>query len=243
MYPLYSTTEIGVGALLGGPLVTGWLMAVNYRRLGQPRRAVATCVGAVLVTIGVGVLASHMDPLSLPLPMLVAEILIQYALQGGAVRAHFARHGRTAPRRESLRVRVVSLALLLVPYIFVFTMVAPSPDARALKVGKCQVLYRDGAIPSEANDLCTELNATGSFGASDFTVQLAHAHGRVTVEFVVDPSRLAGAERDATRDAHRLAASLSSKIFHDQPVDIFFDDDHLEHRLSVPWEPHFDLWR
>lgn len=242
MYPLYSTRQIGVAALLGGPLVTGWLMAINYRRLGQPRSAVATCVGTVLVTLGLGALVRGMDPASLLAPTLIAEVLIQYSLQGEALRAHFKRHGRTAPRRESPGVLVASLALMVVPYIFIFTMGGGGSDARELKLGNCQVLYRDGAIPSEANELCKQLNARG-FGASGFTVQLAHAHGRVTVELVVNPSVLAKPERDLAHEVRPLAASLSSQLFHDQPVDVFLDNDHLERRVSIPWDPHPDPWR
>jgi hypothetical protein len=61
--------------------------------------------------------------------------------------------------------------------------------------------------------------------------------------YAVNPSVLAQPERDLARELRSLAASMSSQSFHDQPVDVFLDNDHLERRVSIPWDPHPDPWR
>ena len=234
MYPMYSPNQILAATLIGGPLAGAWMTAVNYRRLAQRRNAVITIVVALLAVTSFGVLAtnSHASTL-IGLGLYGLTILLSRLLQGTAFRSHIARQGCVAEHQSCVRVCLIGFAIMLWPTMTAFRLDADRPLTRELKLGKCQVYYRDGATIDEARELCKLLDVIVK-DRSDFSVRLAHAHGRVTLELVVKPHVLT--DPQAPRMIHPLAEPLSAKLFYGQPVDIFLDDDQLERHVSLPWE-------
>jgi hypothetical protein len=234
MYPMYSPSQVIAATLIGGPLAGAWMTAVNYRRLAQRRNAVITIVVALLAVTSFGVLATNSYASTLiGLGLFGLTILLHHLLQGAAFRSHIARQGRVAERESCVRICLIGFAIMLWLILTAFRLDADRPLTRELKLGKCQVYYRDGATIDEARELCKLLDAIVK-NPSGFTVRLAHAHGRVTLELVVKPNVLT--DPQAPRMFHPFAEPLSAKLFYGQPVDIFLDDDHLERHVSLPWE-------
>jgi hypothetical protein len=118
MYPMYSPGQIAVATFIGGPLAAAWLMAVNFRRLGSLRAAVASVAVALFVVFGLGtlVVTTGITP---PLGFVVfgLTVLVQGVLQGNEFRSHLARQGRVDSWWSAIGVSIVTLALSLVPLV------------------------------------------------------------------------------------------------------------------------------
>lgn len=57
IHPMYSPGQVALATFLGGPLGGGWLMAVNYKRLGEPakmRAAIGLSVLAMAAQVAIG---------------------------------------------------------------------------------------------------------------------------------------------------------------------------------------------
>ncbi|HET9621152.1 MAG TPA: hypothetical protein VFP84_07290 [Kofleriaceae bacterium] len=94
--PLYSVLQIVIATLLGGPLCTAWLMAVNYRRLGAPRKAnVALAIGvSSLIAWAASAMLGGALRFGIGAFVFLAALQAPISFQGNALRAHADRRGR-----------------------------------------------------------------------------------------------------------------------------------------------------
>lgn len=116
--PLFSVPSIALASFLGGPLAAGWLVSVNYRRLGEPRSARNALIQGILATAAllalmVGLPTAWVEAIpGFTLPLLYTGLIWYLAerFQGRILTAHFAQGGQ---RYSLWRAVLVSLLAAL----------------------------------------------------------------------------------------------------------------------------------
>ena len=118
-FKLYQDRAIYVGTFLGGPLVTGYLAADNFRQLGEPAKAKTTWIVAIVATIiifGGIMLIPNMEKVPnylIPLIYtLIARFLIQ-KYQGAAIKNHIDTGGQTYSTWRAVWIGLVGLVVVL----------------------------------------------------------------------------------------------------------------------------------
>jgi len=118
---LYEPGQALLAAVIGSPIAGGWLLAQNFRRLGEPSRGTRALAVAVLVTLlmfGFGAAGAQENGVRF-FGMLLALSCYQYArtAQGRRVARHLAAGGRTESWWRALGVGVAVLVALVVAYV------------------------------------------------------------------------------------------------------------------------------
>jgi diaminopimelate epimerase len=238
IHPMYSPGQITAATFLGGPPGGGWLLALNYKRLGEPGKARAAVVitvlaMAALVTIGLITPGRSMSWMGI-VPVVVMYSLAK-ALQGDAYQRHVRVGGSIGSNWRTVGVGLASLAIC-VATIFGGAMVyayATPPDE--VTVGRSDVRYTSGATRTEAEAVAGELSAQGYLGPEDeFTVQVTRERGRHVVAFVAQD--IAFTDDKFQLQFHRYAEPLSTKAFGGAQVDIWLTDDELTPHVKLAWE-------
>lgn len=118
---LYQPGQVLLAAVLGSPIAAGWLLAQNFRRLGEPSRARRAFVVSVLVTllmIAFGAAGAQEGGVRF-FGMLLSLSCYQYAktAQGRRVVMHQAAGGRPESWWRALGVGVAVMVALVVAYV------------------------------------------------------------------------------------------------------------------------------
>jgi hypothetical protein len=120
IYPMYSGPQVAVATVIGGPLGGAWLMALNYKRLGAPRRARAAIVFgliAMAAVVAIGLVASYGSMrLLVMIPSIVVAGLTEL-LQGARYFRHVSVGGRRGSNWRVAGVGVACLPIHLVPIV------------------------------------------------------------------------------------------------------------------------------
>lgn len=236
MYPMYSPGEITAATIFGGPIGGAWLLAINYRRLGEPRKArAALAIGLVALAAlcGLGLFIDSQTS-SLGLVSVVAMSAIARSLQSTAYHRHIALGGPRASGWRTIGIGVAGFAVSLVVIggaaLVYGAVTAPSE----LRIGECSVLYRDDTTRAEAQAVGDELVRVRYFDPSQAaTVQVSRDHQRhvvaaVVKDFVFTDEKMKGKLRE-------LARGLSSHAFSNEPVDLWLCDGELEPHVKLLW--------
>ena len=113
---LFHATAVAVATYSGTPIAGFLLMAVNYRRLGQTRRAVMAVMLGLLAT-GLVVMCWVRLPFFVSIPVCLGLLLGTRAyagsMQGAALAQHVSRGGRLGSKWVALGVGLGCLAALL----------------------------------------------------------------------------------------------------------------------------------
>lgn len=242
---MYSAGQVRLATFLGGPLGGGWLMALNYKRLGQPgkaRAAVGLSVLAMvaLIAIGFATPGRSMSWLAI-VPIFVMRALAK-SLQGAAYDRHVQAGGSRGSSWRAAGIGLASLAICFGVLAICFgVMIGPAvfhelTTARdRVVVGDSDVRYTDGATRAEAQAVGDTLVELGYLGAGRrATVQVTLDHDRHVVELVVQDR--AFSDDQIQRQLHELADPLSRKAFAGAPVDLWLTDNELEPRAKLTWE-------
>ena len=130
-FKIYKDRAIYVGTFLGGPLVAGYLIAENFKLLGQKRKVGTTWAVAIAATIlifGSVFLIPNAEKIpNYIVPILytaLAQFLVQ-KYQGAAIKAHIESGGQTFSIWRATWIGFVGLAFLLI-VIFAIVMVTNS---------------------------------------------------------------------------------------------------------------------
>jgi hypothetical protein len=115
--PLYSPNQVGVAAFLASAFAGAWLMAANFRALGQPvkaRNALWAGLGATILTIALGFILPD------KFPNVVLPLGVTFAIRAMAERyftAELKEHLDAGGEQRSWW-RVVGISLLIVTVLF-----------------------------------------------------------------------------------------------------------------------------
>jgi hypothetical protein len=118
---LHTENAIRIATFLGGPLVAGYLIANNYKELGETEKVKTTWMITVTATIVVIVLAYFL-PEGTPKPLLplAYSVVVYYLvqkLQGAKIKAHVAAGGQMWSIWNAVLAGIVGL-LIIVAILF-----------------------------------------------------------------------------------------------------------------------------
>lgn len=235
---MYSAGQVGLATFLGGPIGGGWLMALNYKRLGEPgkaRAAVGLSVLAMAVLVAIGFATPGQRMSWLPIVLFIAMRGLAKSLQGAAYDRHVALGGSRGSSWRAAGIGLASVAICFGVIVGVAAIhaVATAPDE--VVVGDSSVRYTGGATRVEAQAVGDALVELGYLETGKrVTVQVTRDHGRHVVEFVVQD--FVFSDDQPQRQIHELADQLSRKAFAGAQVDLWLTDDELEPHIKLTWE-------
>jgi hypothetical protein len=238
IHPMYSAGQVGLATFLGGPVGGGWLMALNYKRLGEPGKArmtIGLSVLAMAVLAAIGLVTPGRSMSWLAIVAIVAMRRLAKSLQGAAYDRHVAAGGSRGSSWRAAGLGVASLAICFgaITGVAAIHAVATAPDE--VVVGDSNVRYTDGATRAEAQAVGDALVELGYLETGKrATVQVTLDHGRHVVEFVVQDFVFSNGQTQ--QQIHELADQLSRKAFAGAKVDLWLTDDELEPHIKLTWE-------
>jgi hypothetical protein len=237
IYPMYSAGQIALATFLGGPLGAGCLLARNYKRLAEPRRArVALLLGVLATAAFVALWFASKQGLTLWLMLAPATGWLARFLQGGAYDRHVAVGGSRGSRWRVVGLGVASLAIYLLAGAGVATvgLFLNRPDR--VMIGLNSVFYTADVSPSEARRVGDELVALGPEQKdSGWSVEVTRNDDRPIVAFMVDRATRSDASHWAFY--RHLAESLSRTVYRGAPVDVWLIDGLFRPRVKLIWDP------
>jgi hypothetical protein len=160
--PLYSVPSIALASFLGGPLAAGWLISVNFRRMGEPQSARnALVLGAVATVALIGMMIAlptdwgeKVPGMTVPLIYTGLIWVLAERLQGRVLAAHFAGGGLRHSLWRSIGISLVAalpVAVLLLAMMALVPLPAPFDfEGDPIAVGEAgDLIYPSAEIPAE----------------------------------------------------------------------------------------------
>ena len=186
---LFSGAQLLVAALFGLPLGVALLASVNFRRLGEPRRANTTLLAGVLLSVMVVALVAWLpDPLARFAPLTASVGTWQWSRH--AQRAAFLERARDPQLRAgwwqalgySAAVTVAATALAAAAYA---TLDIESSNHIALGDDR-KVYYTNGATATDARTLGDVLISGGFLPSGVKRVYVARSGAEYVVSIVLN---------------------------------------------------------
>lgn len=115
---VYSEKAVRLATFLGGPLVTGYLLAENFKNLGEQEKIAKTWIFSILATIVIIIIA-FMLPSKTPSQLLpfaytfAAYYLMQY-VQGAQIKNHLQNGGQVYSIWRSVLIGLIGLVVIVV---------------------------------------------------------------------------------------------------------------------------------
>ena len=120
-FRLYSPLQVGVSTLIGSPLAGFWLIALNYRALGDKKREMYSYIWALGGTVAVIVIAYVIvDIIPFGITQLAYTLVIYFAAKrmlGKLVEEHSANGGSTASWWEAARIGAAGFVVVYLSQI------------------------------------------------------------------------------------------------------------------------------
>jgi hypothetical protein len=235
---MYSPGQIAAATFLGSPIAGGWLLALNYKRLGESRSARAA-IGLSVLAMAALIASAFVVPDRAMSSLGIIPVVVMYwiakSLQDAGYQRHLARLGRTGSNWHVLGIALASLAICG-GTIFGAVVGYESWNAPdEIMVGSSSVLYTRGATRAEAEAVGDALVGFPYFrSGTAWTVEVARDHGRHVVVFVVQD--FVFGDDQAQQAFHELADELSRSAFAGEPLDVWLADDSLAPRVELAWE-------
>ncbi|MFI5188616.1 MAG: hypothetical protein ACHQF0_17920 [Chitinophagales bacterium] len=114
---LHTENAIRIATFLGGPLVAGYLVAENYKELGETEKVKTTWMIAIVSTVVLFVIAYFL-PEKAPRPLLpiaysVGVYYLVQNLQGAKIKAHIAAGGQMWPMWNAVLAGIIGLVIIV----------------------------------------------------------------------------------------------------------------------------------
>ena len=198
-YRLFDATSVFIAAFLGSPVAGVALMALNYRRLGEGKKGVATFIIGVVATAlacAIGYFLPSTGSIAVGVAIAVATRGAAQYWQGAAVAQHEARGGELSSRWAATGI---GLAFLAVFCAIIFAgALALGGEHRVVIGSKDEVYFVGAATKADAQALGEALKKDGYFQDHGVAVILSKDTDGTAISFVVkegawnDPSMIAG---------------------------------------------------
>jgi hypothetical protein len=188
-YRLFAPNAVGLAAFLCSPLGGTILLAVNYVRMGKPRKGVlAVLYGAIASSLLI-LIRWHAHNLFASLFVAALAILfflctwqIATEIQGQAVEEHVAAGGQLASLPAALFVGIATLAAVLA---IIYTIHFAMQPRKIITGVNDEVIYSNLATKSSATALGNDLHSVHYFENHNATVLLDSNLMDRTLSFVV----------------------------------------------------------
>lgn len=166
---VYTTNSIWYATFLGGPLTAGYLIAENFKTLGQRDKVVATWVVTILATFIMFKLSEAITSHRYALPLFSAGVawLVAMNVQGKKIKSYISADGRTFSVAHCIGIGVVWCALTILPLIGYAYVADPLLSATTAYYGQLrhEVYYQQRNIPySEVDKVVDALTQSDYFG-------------------------------------------------------------------------------
>jgi hypothetical protein len=126
VHKLYTENAIRIATFLGGPLVAGYLIADNYRQLGEEKKVQTTWIVAIAATVIIIIIAwilpERTPPYVIPIAYTVGTFYLVQNLQGAKIKAHVAAGGQTWSMGRAVVAGIIGLAVIVAVVLFLFLM-------------------------------------------------------------------------------------------------------------------------
>ena len=185
-YQLFNGASVFVAAFLGSPVAGASLVAINYRRLGETRKAIAAVVIGVAVTALAVALATFIPAgasTAVALALALATRSAAQLAQGKAVEHHIREGGMLSSKWAAAGVGVAFIVVIF-GAIFLFEF-AREQSTKVVIGSKDEVYYSGSATKQDARSLGEALKSTGYFRDRGVTVLLSKNEKDTVISFVV----------------------------------------------------------
>ncbi|NNF00207.1 MAG: hypothetical protein HKN25_14405 [Pyrinomonadaceae bacterium] len=169
---LYKDRQVWVASMLGGPLTAGYVIARNFKELGENKKVPLTLIIAVIVTIIVFslaiVLPDGFPNIGLPLIYTLAAFALVRIYQGERLTEHARKGGLFQSWWKTIGVSMLGLALTIVlvvmPIFAFFYFSAPTEIVKTYGMTENEIGYQEGNVTEREVDLVAKaLRETGFF--------------------------------------------------------------------------------
>ncbi len=208
VYSVFDANAVGVATLLGTPAAGAGLMALNYRRLGEPSKAVITFAAGLLVTalaIAFCWQLPHSVTTPLALVLLLATRKLAQMLQGKTISERVQQGARLGSPGVALAIG----AAFLVGLVGIVYAAETLSESKVTVGVKDEVYYSGSATSEDASTLGKRLKQIGYLTDRGVSVLLDRTGDRKTVSFIVKQGVWADPETVASFDeiGRQLGAS------------------------------------
>lgn len=173
-HKIYKDRAVWVGALLGGPLAAGYIIAENFKAFNQPDKAKKTWIYTIIATIVIfGGIFSIPDSVKIPnqiIPLIytgIAYYLMQH-FQGANITAHINAGGQLHSWWRTISVGLVGLAIILIAVFFIVFMIDNATvTTKTYGVIKHEIAFdKNNISENEVNKIADGLTKTTFFDES-----------------------------------------------------------------------------
>ena len=241
---LYTISWISGAAFVGGPLAAAYLLAHNFKALGQPEHARRVLYGALAVLVMV------LGTLALLPPSLTDTRWMQLAIsslwtsaawflveqyQSDAIRAHLGNDGAPGSWARAIAATLGGLAVTVALSVLIFSVAPPFAGTRYDVPGTRGTIYYSGiAEESDARVLGYLLVQAGYYQEPGGVARLVGEGDRLDVWLSLDPAvwddPLLSEEVDA------LAVTVEERTGHSTQVTAFVEE--VSGRRTQVIRPH-----
>ena len=133
-YKLYSVRAVGWGSFLGSCLAGGHFIAMNWLRLGYPKRAVMTyfiSVIVLLLSFLLGDLLRDLPSVFIYLPVILSFMAWVKSQQGELLELHLRQNGEM---ESAWKIFGVAILYLIIIFSLLFMLLAVFPDTFDLSI-------------------------------------------------------------------------------------------------------------
>jgi hypothetical protein len=236
---LYSITSIGVATFLGGPLATGILAAINFRRFARGRAARVALLLGVLASIvlfgGIFLLpeeiVNRIPRTLLPAIYVPLAILWMRQAQGAELAKRFS--NGTARKASGWSTTGISVACLIAYFAVIVPIALVAPPfgfhGARVKFGPREIhtLYVQGDIEKKLiDDVCALLVESGPAAGDEesaFQIRKLDAHFELSIPI----SKSGWNDPQLIEALGELRTALRESMLH-APVTIILVDEDLE---------------
>ena len=222
---LYSIKQIGGVALVGGPLAAAWMVSSNFKRLGEPKKAVRTWIvgiAGLVALLAIGIVLERRLGTSLgrafAAPAALGAWALARRLQGGALNMHKSEGGQIERFWKAFVVAFGGITMTLTVAAVLLAAVSSVVTIDGHKVDLEGYAGKTDAVRATA--VLTELKVLTPKTQIRFT--LGHTLKTWIVKFRMKDS----AAKDASTIAvfQDLAQELRRRAFYGQPLQMELTD-------------------
>lgn len=165
---VYKNKMIWTGTFLGGPLVTGYMMAENFKAFNEPEKAKKTWIYTIIVTsVILGIIFLLPDAPSRIFPIAysaIAYILVQF-FQEKNIENHISLGGKLFNWWRTIAVSVIGIVVLMVPIIIGFLVFGEEVQLQSKTYGPThnEVVYDQSITEREVNNVAQALKNAAFF--------------------------------------------------------------------------------